>query len=336
MQISLNGIAFTSYDVKVKNNSKEEFKNEVVSFNENMDKTNQNTNELSKNTTSTIFKDPTNEKLVTVSLENSTIEKLQNQFGKNSIIKNENGSVTLNEKAQNFVAGWFADIAYVRDYLKADTDSDGILNEEEYKNTKNGVQINSNITFDKNDFIVKEEITDSYLKTDELLFNVYRTEKKEGSLDEELNHTLNIDKNFDGNITLQEAYEGESTVDKKIQENLRKLFLDTNPFEEKGYFKEYFTQALNYVLETMEKSETLDKDKWEQIRKDHYLKLDDGYLRLDLELISTLDSGLIEKLLKKLKENSSLIEQNNLKISETTEEFLNRINTNNKEIEIYV
>ena len=128
MQISLNDIAFTSYDVKVKNNSKEEFKNKVVSFNENMDKTNQNTNELSKNTTSTIFKDPTNEKLVTVSLENSTIEKLQNQFGKNSSIKNENGSVTLNEKAQDFVAGWFADIAYARDYLKADTNSDGILN----------------------------------------------------------------------------------------------------------------------------------------------------------------------------------------------------------------
>lgn len=44
----------------------------------------------------------------------------------------------------------------------------------------------------------------------------------------------------------------------------------------------------------MEKSETLDKDKWEQIRKDNYLKLDGGYLRLDLELISTLDQELLK------------------------------------------
>lgn len=64
----------------------------------------------------------------------------------------------------------------------------------------------------------------------------------------------------------------------------------------------FYMSSLALRLTTMEKSETLDKDKWEQIRKDNYLKLDDGYLRLDLELISTLDSGLIEKLLKKLKE----------------------------------
>lgn len=140
MQISLNGVAFTSYDVKAKNNSKEELKNEIVSFSENINKTNQNIsyqtkNKLSENSANTIFKDPTNEKLVTISLENRTIEKLQNQFGKNSIIKNENGSVTLNEKAQDFVAGWFADIAYVRDYLKVDADNNGILNEE-YKMLK--------------------------------------------------------------------------------------------------------------------------------------------------------------------------------------------------------
>lgn len=53
---------------------------------------------------------------MTISLENSTIEKLQNQFGKDSVLKDENGNISLTGKAQDFVAGWFADIAYTRDF----------------------------------------------------------------------------------------------------------------------------------------------------------------------------------------------------------------------------
>ena len=105
-----------------------------------------------------------------------------------------------------------------------------------------------------------------------------------------------------------------------------------------SYGEKYFTQALNYVLETMEKSETLDKDKWEQIRKDNYLKLDGGYLRLDLELISTLDQELLKKLLKSFEESTNSFSQvsSPLNQNETTKEFLNRTNIVNKETEIYV
>ena len=88
----------------------------------------------------------------------------------------------------------------------------------------------------------------------------------------------------------------------------------------------------------MEKSETLDKDKWEQIRKDNYLKLDGGYLRLDLELISTLDQELLKKLLKSFEESTNSFSQvsSPLNQNETTKEFLNRTNIVNKETEIYV
>ena len=48
----------------------------------------------------------------------------------------------------------------------------------------------------------------------------------------------------------------------------------------------------------MNKGETLDKDKWDQIRKDNYLKLDGNFLRLDMELVSTLDEELLKKLLQ--------------------------------------
>ena len=303
MQISLNGTAFTSYDVKAKGNSKNETFFEETLQNQQSYQTNIQLSPTSVNTT---FKDPTNDKLVTISLENSTIEKLQNQFGKDSVLKDENGNISLTGKAQDFVAGWFADIAYTRDFLKADVNNDGVLSEEEYGKTKNGLGISSSIRFEQDDFVVKEEAL-GYFKTNNIIYsseglnyNAYRTGKNESSIDDELNYTLNLDKDFNGNITLQETYEGESSIEQKVQENLKKLFLDNKDsfIYNISYGEKYFTQALNYVLETMEKSETLDKDKWEQIRKDNYLKLDGGYLRLDLELISTLDQELLKKLLK--------------------------------------
>ena len=345
MKITLSGTVFTSYDVKTKNSSKNE--NSFEETLQNQKQQSYQTNiQLSPTSVNTTFKDPTNDKLVTISLENSTIEKLQNQFGKDSVLKDENGNISLTGKAQDFVAGWFADIAYTRDFLKADVNNDGVLSEEEYGKTKNGLGISSSIRFEQDDFVVKEEAL-GYFKTNNIIYsseglnyNAYRTGKNESSIDDELNYTLNLDKDFNGNITLQETYEGESSIEQKVQENLKKLFLDNKDsfIYNISYGEKYFTQALNYVLETMEKSETLDKDKWEQIRKDNYLKLDGGYLRLDLELISTLDQELLKKLLKSFEESTNSFSQvsSPLNQNETTKEFLNRTNIVNKETEIYV
>ena len=345
MTIILSGNVFTSYDVKTKNSSKNENSFEETLQNQKQ-QSYQTNNQLSQTSSKTSFIDPVNGGKVSVSLENSTLEKLQNRFGVNSVVRNEAGDVELKDKAQEFVAGWFADIAYTRDFLKADVNNDGVLSEEEYGKTKNGLGISSSIRFEQDDFVVKEEAL-GYFKTNNIIYsseglnyNAYRTGKNESSIDDELNYTLNLDKDFNGNITLQETYEGESSIEQKVQENLKKLFLDNKDsfIYNISYGEKYFTQALNYVLETMEKSETLDKDKWEQIRKDNYLKLDGGYLRLDLELISTLDQELLKKLLKSFEESTNSFSQvsSPLNQNETTKEFLNRTNIVNKETEIYV
>ena len=345
MTIILSGNVFTSYDVKTKNSSKNENSFEETLLNQKQ-QSYQTNNQLSQTSSKISFIDPVNGGKVSVSLENSTLEKLQNRFGVNSVVRNEAGDVELKDKAQEFVAGWFADIAYTRDFLKADVNNDGVLSEEEYGKTKNGLGISSSIRFEQDDFVVKEEAL-GYFKTNNIIYsseglnyNAYRTGKNESSIDDELNYTLNLDKDFNGNITLQETYEGESSIEQKVQENLKKLFLDNKDsfIYNISYGEKYFTQALNYVLETMEKSETLDKDKWEQIRKDNYLKLDGGYLRLDLELISTLDQELLKKLLKSFEESTNSFSQvsSPLNQNETTKEFLNRTNIVNKETEIYV
>ena len=336
MQITLSGTVFTSYDVKTKNSSKNENSFEETLLNQKQ-QSYQTNNQLSQTSSKISFIDPVNGEKVSVSLENSTLEKLQNRFGVNSVVRNEAGDVELKDKAQEFVAGWFADIAYTRGFLGADANNDGILSEEEYGNTKNGLVINSNISFEQDDFVVKENVIGRYSTSDEMNFNQYRTEKKEGSLDDELNYTLNLDKDFDGNITLQEAYEGESSVNEKVKYDMQKLFIESDLFKNDGYFGNYFTQALNYILEIMNKGETLDKDKWDQIRKDNYLKLDGNFLRLDMELVSTLDEELLKKLLQSFENSSnSLLNNSNLSNkNETTQEFLNRTNMINKEIKIY-
>ena len=335
MKITVSGTVFTSYDVKTKNSSKNE-----MSFEETLQSQNQQSyqtnHQLSQTSSKTIFIDPVNGGNISVSLENSTLEKLQNRFGVNSVVKNEAGDVELNDKAQDFVAGWFADIAYAREFLKADINNDGVLSEEEYGNTRNDTNISLKVRFDEDTFLAEEKAIENYSKRTDWEYVSYRNGKNEGSIDEELNYTLNLDKNFDGNITLQEAYDGESSVNDKVKYDLQKLYIDSDFFKNDGHFSSYFNQALNYILEIMDKGEDLDKEKWEQIRKDNYLKLDGEYLKLDMELISTLEPHLIEELLKKLEQSSSTFQKNSFQISnETTQEFLNRTNIVNKETEIY-
>ena len=336
MKITVSGTVFTSYDVKAKNNSKNE-----MSFEETLQSQNQQSyqtnHQLSQTSSKTIFIDPVNGGNISVSLENSTLEKLQNRFGVNSVVKNEAGDVELNDKAQDFVAGWFADIAYAREFLKADINNDGVLSEEEYGNTRNDTNISLKVRFDEDTFLAEEKAIENYSKRTDWEYVSYRNGKNEGSIDEELNYTLNLDKNFDGNITLQEAYDGESSVNDKVKYDLQKLYIDSDFFKNDGHFSSYFNQALNYILEIMDKGETLDKEKWEQIRKDNYLKLDGEYLKLDMELISTLEPHLIEELLKKLEQSSSTFQKNSFQISnETTKDFLDRTNIVNKETKIYV
>jgi len=354
MEISLSGTIFTSYDAKTRNSSKNEKAFEEVLQNEQEAKKNlalseQNQKsyetkiEFSQNSSKTSFIDPVNGAQVSVSLENSTIEKLRDKFGNDNIIKDEIGNIELKDKAQDFVASWFADIAYIRGFLKADTNGDGILDEEEYKNTYNGLGASGHIEFAQDDFIVKQEGF-GYYKTDDIVYNTgakynaYRTNKHTNSIDDELNYTLNLDKDFDGKITLQEAYEGESSVEKKVRELLKVIFVDTNSFKDYGYFEDYFNQALAYGLDIMEDSKELDKNKWERIRKDNYLKLDGKYIKLDLARISTSDAEYFKKLLKKLEESSIKV-SNDTNIlnnkNETTKEFLARVNIVNDKSEIY-
>lgn len=117
-----------------------------------------------------IFTDPTNSKEVKITLTQENIDKLKNNFKSDDFYQKQDGSIRLSGKAEAFVSGWYGDIAYNRNFLKADTDKDGKLSDEEYKNTKNGFYGVGTDTFLVNlqtkDIQLEssnEEITQSYI-----------------------------------------------------------------------------------------------------------------------------------------------------------------------------
>ena len=242
MNIKTYGTAFTSYDVKANKQTKEQLVNEKVSTNIEVKKTNEIEN-ISYHTTTesstakpTVFKDPTNDKYVITSLDDTTIEKLKTHFSEDDFIEKEDGSIRLTGDTEAFVSGWFADIAYKRDFLEADENDDGEISKSEYKNTKNdfGIIGETIIRVDnygnEKNLYSSEKIISNYRESnsDEHLLN-YKEFNTSKSLDDELNTTINIDENFDGIITLTEAYttEGDESAENVVIRHLQEVGLPT-------------------------------------------------------------------------------------------------------------
>ncbi len=79
-----------------------------------------------------LFADPTNGNPVKVNLSKANVEKLKEHFtDENNFFERKDGTLRLNGKAEAYVSGWFGDIAYKREFLKADADKDGKLSEDE-------------------------------------------------------------------------------------------------------------------------------------------------------------------------------------------------------------
>lgn len=282
MQITLSGTAFKSYEVNTKNRTKEELSKENLSFDNTLTKTNQSdnityqtTNE-NENTTNIVFTDPTNGNHVQVALDNSTIDRLKRNFSEGDFFERKNGDIRLNAKAEAFVSGWFADIAYKREFLSSDINNDGKLTKEEYLNTKNNFGIEGIDTFSKKGISTHESVYSTYVQSKDIDSFMYRTGVEVNSLDDELNYTLNIDKDFDGKISLEESYKGEGTVEEKVKNNIKEYYSDPENMI-KGELSNFFNDAINFLIDTLEKEKKydkngnieIDKKQWEQIQQRH-------------------------------------------------------------------
>jgi len=267
MTISTYGTAFTSYDVKVNHKTKEEISDEKVSFDETIKQTHQVDDVVYHTTTQaddakpTVFIDPVTKKYVIASLENETLDKLRVNFGTDDIIQKEDGTIRLTGDAEAFVSGWFADIAYKREFLTADENGDGQLTEDEYFNTKNNIHVEGLAVIEESGEVEKllavgEKVIQSYVKVPD--GNGYKQYEMANSLDNELNTTLQVDTNFDGKMSLEEAYSTKEDKDAKtvILRHLEELGITTTPSD---IDTSNFDHLLNFILDVF-----LQKDEKEQ------------------------------------------------------------------------
>ncbi len=284
MNISAHGVVFNSYNVdKQTNVNKQEKENQ--SFQELIEKsTKEDYVYISQKdinaSTKTIFIDPLSQKPVMVSLKDETIGKIKDFFGEKDVVSNPNGTVSLANKAQNFVSNWFADIAYNRGFLEADKDKNGLLDKDEYQNTYNdvGISLISLEMIDRGNvnklLAASAKVVSNYIKSNgqtyeaTLLFGnveatipmlenyiVYRNGETIDSLDDELNFTLLSDSDFNGELTLQEAFSinNDGNIEEIMAKHLKNFGISTIPSDIK-LEDVSFDSLLQFMIELIVKA----------------------------------------------------------------------------------
>lgn len=212
IQTQMHGTVFTAVSTTITDRTNKELAQEQIPSIGKSAKT-QKSEQLSYETTAPLedstlvaFKDPTNDKYVMLSLKDSTIDALKSHFGKDDFYKRDDGTIRLDNKAESYVAGWFGDIAYKRGFLKADSDGDGKLSDGEYNQTRNDFAGHGMVGTGR----VDEYVDKNYVKNSENDSVIVRYNNKSyqqpQNIDEELDTTLRINSDYNGNISLRESY----------------------------------------------------------------------------------------------------------------------------------
>ncbi|MFA6138632.1 MAG: hypothetical protein WC667_11150 [Sulfurimonas sp.] len=212
MSFSITGVAFQAISTETIDRTTDELRNEQIVTKE-MEKTASNIGYMTTEKNNLVaFNDPVSGKLAVVSLSSTTMDKLKAHFGENDFYQQKDGITRLDNKAESFVGGWFGDIAYKREFLSADQNQDGKLDSNEYLNTRNEFNGHAEEVFSNGIVLSSHEMIDeAYQKVSlskvkgSVSYSVNK-DKVPNSIDEELNDTLNNDKNFDSQISLRESY----------------------------------------------------------------------------------------------------------------------------------
>jgi len=287
MNVSAHGVVFNSYNIDKQTNVNKQQK-ENQSFQELVGKsTKEDYVYLSQKdihtSVQTIFIDPVSQKLAMVSLKDETIAKIRDFFGEKDVVSNPNGTVSLANKAQNFVSSWFADIAYNRGFIQADKDNNGLLDKDEYQNTYNDVAVELLHPEILEDGTMKllaasAKVVSNYIQSNGQIYErtsfnpttgtfegtgeisqenyiVYRNGETIDSLDDELNFTLLSDSDFNGELTLQEAFSinNDGNIEEIMAKHLRNFGISTIPSDIK-LEDVSFDSLLQFMIELITKA----------------------------------------------------------------------------------
>lgn len=183
---------------------------------------------------------------VNVGLSDENLHKLREVFGDKAVKRNNDGNIVLRGKAEEFVSSWFNDIAYKRGYVKADSNNDGTLSLEEKYNTtaffgSGASQVGNNVLAANYQNYAKA--TDFANSNDAAGANSIVL----NSIEEELNRTLEDDRDMDGKI-----YFGNIASTANIVSYFRDIMGSDNSDDNKGgYSPPSIASFFSFLTQTM-------------------------------------------------------------------------------------
>jgi hypothetical protein len=201
--------------------------------------------------------------LITVRLTDRNIENLKNKFEDSEFTKMENGSIRMLGDAEEFLSTWFEDIKYNRGFDKKGADFNV---EYEYLDKKLGGEVSKIDVKMSNQYMSlgkmknlaglireqdlkgltkeqKTEIEDEVKRANIMsryfkeYISIFEADKGK-NLTDELNTTLRIDENFDGQIDINENFKRDKNSPSNVQEFFSKIVEDFN----KNYSNEEFAK----------------------------------------------------------------------------------------------
>ena len=182
------------------------------------------------------FRDPSDpEEIIAYKLDKEMVDELKTSFSSDNFFQREDGILRLSAEVEAYIAGWVQDIKVNRGYEKADMNGNGFIEENE--------QGDLTVAFDHHtdyDYLGEKIVSahtavgakkyQTYFDAHESLgkSNILNTPslKFEDTIEKELSHTIKLDKDKDGIITLKEGLEDftpkNKTVEKFLVEQTKK------------------------------------------------------------------------------------------------------------------
>lgn len=216
-----------------------------------------------------IFEDAKSNKPVAMNLSEDNFSRLLRHFSSvdNYFLK-EDGSIRLNGEAENFISGWFHNIAYGLNFLNADADKNGLVEKGEINEAYN--YVTPMIATDNPHGGANDLIHQIYLYGGGMKVKLDKNDK-EREIECSLNHTVLMDKNMDGRVSFVEyfgsekeilaqtasSYAGGSSVGQDILEKLKRKQKELDAATEEDDGKSIKDKALEKGIEALNMQELL-------------------------------------------------------------------------------
>lgn len=239
--VKLEGDVYTYEGVSFERLSALELKNERIIVDRTKLTTQSSTTDAVDRRVMIALRDPENaEKVITFKVDREVIEKLAASFRPDELYHRDDGIIRLNGKAEEYVAGWLLDIRENRGYERADANGNGIIEKAEEGDLNIGFDHHSDYDYLQHDIVNLHGAVGArnYMKYADTLdhanigsglkapqeFNTQVLSFKK-SIEKELGHTLLVDTDSNGSITLREGLQdkalGQKPIDALLKEQVK-------------------------------------------------------------------------------------------------------------------